>query len=89
MATMKVFIKLQESGITESLNNAAGKLPAVQPVLDFSSIRRINPSALRALEELASAGDGQAVKIDIRGIDVSVYKVLKVANLAQRFSFVN
>lgn len=89
MATMKVFIKLQEGGVANSLRDAVSKLPVAQPVLDFSSIRKIDPSGLRALQDLASAADGQAVKIDVRGVDVSVYKVLKVANLAQRFLFVS
>jgi anti-anti-sigma regulatory factor len=56
-------------------------------VLDFSSVSRIDPSALRALEELAGIADEKAVTLELRGVSVDVYKVLKLAKLAPRFRF--
>jgi anti-anti-sigma regulatory factor len=56
-------------------------------VLDFSSVRRVDPSALRALEELARVADEKAVTLELRGVSVNVYKVLKLAKLAPRFLF--
>jgi anti-anti-sigma regulatory factor len=72
---------LQAAG--EKLNGASGEL-----VLDFSSVRRVDPSALKAIEELAGSADDKAVKVVLRGVNVNVYKVLKLARLAPRFSFV-
>ena len=73
---------LQEAG--EKLDNAAGDV-----FLDFSSIRRIDPSGLRALEDFAGTADDRAVKVTLRGVNVDVYKVLKLARLSSRFSMVN
>ena len=56
-------------------------------VLDFSSVRRIDPSALRAMEELAGIADDKAVKVVLRGVNVDIYKVLKLVKLTSRFSF--
>ena len=56
-------------------------------VLDFSSVRRIDPSALRAMEKLAGIADEKAVKVVLRGVNVDIYKVLKLVKLTSRFSF--
>jgi anti-anti-sigma regulatory factor len=58
-------------------------------VLDFSSVRRIDPSVLRAMEEFAGKADNKGVKVVLRGVNVDVYKVLTLVNLTSRFSFVN
>jgi len=71
---------LQDAG--EKLNSADGEV-----VLDFSSVRRIEPSALRTLEKLAGTADDKAVKVVLRGVNVDVYKVLKLVKLTPRFSF--
>ena len=71
---------LQDAG--EKLNSADGEV-----VLDFSSVRRIEPSALRALEKLAGTADDKGVKVVLRGVNVDVYKVLKLVKLTPRFSF--
>ena len=71
---------LQE--VREMLDGAQGEI-----VLDFSSVRRVDPHALRALEDLAGSADGKAVKVVLRGVNVDIYKVLKLAKLASRFSF--
>ena len=66
----------------EALNSAAGEV-----VLDFSSVRRIDPGTLRALEELAGAAGDKSIHVVLRGVNVDVYKVLKLMKLASRFSF--
>jgi anti-anti-sigma regulatory factor len=71
---------LLEAGKT--LDSAAGEV-----VLDFSSVRRIDASALRALEEFAVVADDQGVRAVLSGVNVGVYKVLKLVKLASRFSF--
>ena len=67
----------------EALNGDAGNVS-----LDFSSVRRIDPGALKAMEELASLADGKSVKIALRAVNGDVYRVLKLMRLASRFSFV-
>jgi anti-anti-sigma regulatory factor len=76
----RVVDALQTAG--ETLNRAKGDV-----VLDFSSVRRIDPSGLRAMEKLAGAADGKAVKVVLRGVNVDIYKVLKLVKLTSRFSF--
>jgi anti-anti-sigma regulatory factor len=57
------------------------------PVLDFSSVRRIDSGALRAMENLASSADHNATKVVLRGVSVDIYQVLKLTRPATRFSF--
>jgi len=52
-------------------------------------VRRIDATALRALEEFARVADEKAVKVVLRGVSVDVYKVLKLVKLTRRFSFLN
>ena len=58
-------------------------------VLDFSAVRRIIAPALRAIEEFVSAADEKSVKVALRGVNIDVYKVLKLARLSSRVSVVN
>ena len=57
--------------------------------LDLSAVRRLDTAGLRALEDFAGAADGKTVKVTLRGVNVDVYKVLKLARLSSRFSIVN
>jgi anti-anti-sigma regulatory factor len=66
----------------EKLDSAGTEL-----VLDFSSVRQIDPGALKALEQLAGTADEKAVKLVLRGLNVDVYKVLKLVKLAPRFTY--
>ena len=73
---------LQEA--VTALDTAEGEV-----VLDFSSVERVDASALRVLETLAGKADGKAVKVVLGGVNVSVYKTLKLMKLAPRFSFLS
>ena len=88
---MKIFLKIECDKILECLRLAGEKVGEGhgEPVLDFSAVHRIDPAALRAIEELAAASDRQNVKLGMRGVNVSIYKVLKLANLSQHFTFLN
>ena len=66
------------------LDSAAGEL-----VLDFSTVRRIDAAGLRALEQLVRAAGEKTIKVSLHGVNVSVYKVLKLMKLSQRISFMN
>ena len=68
--------------VVEKLDNANGEV-----VLDFSRVGRIDSTVLRALEEVVSAADLKGVKVVLGGVNVSVYKVLKLTKLASRFTF--
>ncbi len=86
-----VFLNIDDQRVVPALQEAGEKLDGTQgeTVLDFSSVRRIDSSALRALEEFARLADGKTVKVVLRGVNVDVYKVLKLMKLTRRFSFVN
>jgi anti-anti-sigma regulatory factor len=58
-------------------------------VLDFSAVQHIDPQALVALQELAQAAERAKLAVVLRGVNVKVYKVLKLARLASQFSFSN
>ena len=89
MATNTVILKIDERQLIAMLRDAARKLEAAQgdTSLDFSSVRRIHPSVVQALEDLARVADEKGVKVELRGVNVDVYKVLKLVKLSRRFSF--
>jgi anti-anti-sigma regulatory factor len=91
MAVMAVFVDIDEERIVLALQEAAEKLDRMQSeaIVDFSSVRRLDSSALQALEEFARIADEKAVKVALRGVNIDVYKVLKLVKLTWRFSFVN
>ena len=91
MSMTAVFLNIDEARVVAALREAGEKLDGTEgeAVLDFSSVRRIDPAALRALEDIARAADEKNVKVVLRGVTVDVYKVLKLMKLTPRFSFVN
>ena len=50
-------------------------------------MRRIDSSALQAIEELADTAGEKGVQVVLRGVDPYIYRVLKLMKLASRFSF--
>jgi len=68
----------------QRLDSSRGEL-----VLDFSAVRRIDPAALRAMQQLAARARDNSVKIVLLGVDVGVYKVLKLLAITADFSFLN
>jgi anti-anti-sigma regulatory factor len=91
MAITAAWLKIDEQRVVQALQEAGEKLDSAEGevVLDFSSVLRIDGSGLRALEECAHTADDKAVKVTLRGVNVGVYKVLKLVKLASRFSFMN
>ena len=89
MEMIAVWMKIDEERVVQSLQEAGEKLDSVEGevALDFSSVGRIDASALRAMEEFASIADKKGVKIVLCGVNVGVYKVLKLVKLGSRFSF--
>ena len=89
MATIAGYVKIDGERLGDALQEVGNRVDGAnsEVVLDFSSVRRIDPTALRALEELAGRADENAVTLELRGVSVDVYKVLKLAKLAPRFRF--
>ena len=90
MATNGCLLRIDGNGVVQALQQVLERLNLEtdegELVLDFSSVRRIDPSALRALEDLAGAANGEG-RVVLSGVSVDVYKVLKLMQLAPRFSF--
>ena len=86
-----MLLKMDETNVHRALQEAGEKLESIQGelVLDFSSVLRIDASSLRAMEEFTSMAADKGVKVILRGVNVGVYKVLKLVKLASCFSFVN
>ena len=91
MAKDAVCLKIDEDRVAHLVEEAVRKLDAEggEVILDFSSVRRIDPSALKALEGLANLMNGNASTVALSGVNVEVYKVLKLTQLASRFSFLS
>lgn len=91
MAINAVWLKIDEERAVQALQEAGDKLDHAdgEVMIDFSAVRRIDPSVLKALEEFANKADDKAVKVALHGVNVDVYKVLKLVKLAQRFTFAN
>jgi anti-anti-sigma regulatory factor len=72
-----------------TIEKAIGRVDEVESelVLDFSPVQRLDPSAVTLLEKLAGKAQEKGVKVLLEGVSVEVYRVLKLAKLAQRFSF--
>jgi anti-anti-sigma regulatory factor len=89
MPTIAVLIKVEEGRIAAALHEWVMRMDSVGGgiVVDFSSVSRIDPSGLRAIDEFAKLADANGVKVSVRGMNVDVYRVLKLADLAQRWSF--
>ena len=90
MAIVAVWQEIDEERMVLALQEAGEKLDSAEGdvVLDFSSLRRVDASAMRAIEEFANTADDKAVRVALRGVNVDVYKVLKLVKLTSRFSFV-
>jgi anti-anti-sigma regulatory factor len=90
MSTIAEGFKIDGDRVAECIHEAHMQLDTVcdQTTLDFSSVPRITPRDLRAMEELADRAENESVKVVLCGVNVDIYKVLKLVKLAARFSFV-
>ena len=84
-----MLFKIDPERVADSLQELCAKLDSAkgETILDFSSVQRIDVKAIQAMEELARLADARAVKVGLRGVNVEIYKVLKLVKLAPRFSF--
>jgi anti-anti-sigma regulatory factor len=56
-------------------------------VADFSAVPRIGAAGLRAVEDLAAQAKESSAKVVLRGVNVEVYKTLKMSGVAGEFGF--
>ena len=68
----------------KNLDDANGEM-----ILDFSHVPGVDVEALSALLDLAGLAETKKVKLILRGVNVDVYKVLKLMKLASRFSYLD
>jgi anti-anti-sigma regulatory factor len=91
MAIIASWVRVEQERAVQDLEDARDKLDTAdgELVLDFASVRRIDPGAIKAMDRLAGAADDKAVKVVLRSVNVEVYKVLKLVRLTRRFSFIS
>jgi ABC-type transporter Mla MlaB component len=83
-----MFVRIDSERVAEILREAQSTLNgSAEAVLDFSSVSRVQPKDLAAMEELLEVAEGRGVKIELLGVNVGIYKVLKLAKIASRFTF--
>ena len=89
MATIAENLRIDSAGIASLLQQAGEELERTKKdvVVDFTSVRRIDPRSLRTLEQLADEADKKKLTATLRSVNVDVYKVIKLAQLAPRFLF--
>ena len=86
-----VSLKLDGADLVESLQAAGQKLEEMEGdmILDLSSVHGVSPAALSAMSDFADVAEDKSVNVVLRNVNVDVYRVLKLARLAQRFSLVS
>jgi len=91
MAMISDWLKIDGENVLQSLNAVSEKLNAAdgELVLDFTAVRRINAGAIAAMEALARKAKEKSVKVVLRGVNVEIYKVLKLSRLTTRFVFLS
>lgn len=82
-----IVVNIDEQRFLLALEQAGKQIDggANEITVDFSSVRRIDTSHVRRMVELAHREKG--AKIVLRGVNVDVYKTLKLLKLTNHFSF--
>jgi len=91
MMTVAEWQKVDGEHAAESLRAIAEKLRPGdgELVLDFSAVSKLDAAALLTLDQLVTKAAEPSVKTVLRAVNIDVYKVLKLAKLAERVSFLN
>jgi anti-anti-sigma regulatory factor len=89
MATIAESLRIDSAGVAGLLQQASEELKraATEVVVDLTSVHRIDPRSLRMLEQLANEAENKKQRVVLRGVNVDVYKVMKLAQLVPRFAF--
>ena len=90
METNTLCLKIDANNVIADLKQAEESLEARQELaLDFSGVTRIDSAGLQAVQRFAHRAEDKKAKVALRGMNVNVYKTLKLARLTSRFSFEN
>lgn len=89
--TVAEWQKIDGENVAESLSVIGSKLQAKdgELVLDFGAVTRVDAAALSALGDLADCAEQKKVRLVLRAVNIDAYKVLKLAHVAARLSFLN
>jgi len=83
-------LKIDANNVMAGLLEAEESLEARQELaLDFSGVTRIDSAGLEGLQSFTQRAEDKKTKVALRGVNVNVYKTLKLARLTPRFSFEN
>jgi len=90
MPVRSVLVEMEKTQLAAALRRTIEMLNGgdSEAMLDFSPVDHVDASELKSLERLAQIAGEKSVRITLRGVNVAVYKALKLANLTERFSFV-
>jgi anti-anti-sigma regulatory factor len=77
--------------VAEALKAVCSGLPTdgSDVLLDFFLVHTLDPAAIEALEHLAGTAELMKVKVILRGVNVEMYKVMKLSDLTGKFLFIN
>jgi len=90
METSALCLKIDGNNVMADLLKAEESLEGrPELALDFSGVSRIDSTELEGLQSFAHRADERNTKVALRGVNVNVYKTLKLARLTPHFSFVN
>lgn len=91
MTTNGTWLKIDAQHTVPDFQAAANSVDRADSelVLDCSAIQRLDAPAIASLEALANKADHHEVKAVLHGVNVDVYKVLRLLKLTSRFSFTN
>lgn len=91
MSTITVCKEIDEANLAAVLLETTEKLEGAKAeiVLDLSCVRRIDCDALHALSDLAIKAEERSARVMLRGVDVDIYKALKLMKLTSQFAFVD
>jgi len=90
METNTLCLKIDANNVIPDLKQAEESLDARQELaLDFSGVTRIDSAGLQSVQRFAHRAEDKKTKVALRGVNVNVYKTLKLARLTSRFSFEN
>ena len=91
MAAITVWRKLDEEHATPALQELGKQLDgsSSELVLDFGDMHRIDAGFVQQLEAFISIADEKKVRVALHGVNVDVYKVLKLLKLTSRFTSVS
>jgi anti-anti-sigma regulatory factor len=89
MTMIAVFLKIDEQSLVASLEKLAEQMDVdkLELALDFSAVHRVDSRGSRAIAEFARKTEENNIKVVLRGINIDLYKTMKLMRLTRHFSF--